>query len=272
MHKRTLTLIGLVALGTLIYARLIEPRRVRVTHLALTLPRLPAAFQNYRVVHISDFHLGSWMTRERLLHTADLINLIQPDLVAITGDFLDSRAGAIAERLIDPLRRLQARDAVVAVMGNHDHYGSVEEVRRVLRASDVIDVSNRVYSVHRGEAALHIAGVDDVARRHDRLDAVLDQLPPTGAALLLAHEPDFADLSAPTGRFDLQLSGHTHGGQVRLPLIGPLILPSYGQRYPAGLYRVGDMQLYTNSGLGSIYPHVRFGVRPEITVFTLKSG
>ena len=236
--NRALALLGLAAAGTLAYAWLIEPRRIRVTHVALKLPRLPKAFDNYRVVQISDLHLGSWMTPERLRQTAELINLIEPDLIAITGDFVDRRVGVVAERLIDPLRRLRARDGVVAVMGNHDHYNAVEEVRQVLRASDVTDVSNRVLTLRRGDAAFHIAGVDDVARHKDCLDKVLDQLPETGAALLLVHEPDFADLSAPTGRFDVQLSGHTHGGQVRLPLLGPLVLPSYGKRYPAGLYRV----------------------------------
>jgi len=99
---------------------------------------------------------------------------------------------------------------------------------------------------------------------------VLALLPDEGCAILLAHEPDYADISAPTGRFDLQLSGHSHGGQVILPFIGPPILPSYSHKYPVGQYQVGSMIQYTNRGLGTVAPMVRFNCRPEITVFTLR--
>jgi hypothetical protein len=117
---------------------------------------------------------------------------------------------------------------------------------------------------------LHLAGVDDVWESQDRLDLVLEALPDAGAAILLAHEPDFADVSAAAGRFDLQLSGHSHGGQVIFPLRGPLVLPRYARKYPIGLYQVGGMLQYTNRGLGMIPPRVRFNCRPEVTVFTLR--
>ncbi|HYN87535.1 MAG TPA: hypothetical protein VER55_03345, partial [Ardenticatenaceae bacterium] len=103
-------------------------------------------------------------------------------------------------------------------------------------------------------------------------DRVLAHLPPDGAAILLAHEPDFADISAATGRFDLQLSGHSHGGQVIVPFAGPLIGPRYGQNYPVGRYQVGSMIQYTNRGIGMVAPLVRFNCRPEVTVFTLESN
>jgi predicted MPP superfamily phosphohydrolase len=96
-------------------------------------------------------------------------------------------------------------------------------------------------------------------------------LPAEGCAILLAHEPDCADDSAATGRFDLQISGHSHGGQVSLPLIGPPVLPYLAQKYPSGLYQVGQMFQYTNRGVGMTPPYVRLNCRPEITVFTLES-
>ncbi len=105
-----------------------------------------------------------------------------------------------------------------------------------------------------------------------RLDKVLEALPEEGAAILLAHEPDFADESAATGRFDLQLSGHSHGGQVAIPFLGPLRLPLMGRKYPLGLYKVGRMTLYTNRGIGTVGLPVRFFARPEITVLTLTSS
>ncbi|MAS36414.1 MAG: serine/threonine protein phosphatase [Anaerolineaceae bacterium] len=268
-RNRIIVMAGLIAASALAYAHLIEPKRLVVRHVAVRLPNLPPAFYGYRIVHVSDLHMGSWMTRPQLHRAVKWINILRPDLIAITGDFIDRIAGEASEDLIEPLSQLQPRDATVAVMGNHDYYHGVNGVRRVLRATGMIDVSNRVHTVRRGEASLHLTGVDDVAQGHDCLDAVLDQLPDDGTAILLVHEPDFAHLSAPTGRFALQLSGHTHGGQVRLPIIGTPVLPSYGLHFVSGLNRAGDMQVYVNAGIGMIPPFVRFGVRPEITVLTL---
>jgi predicted MPP superfamily phosphohydrolase len=118
---------------------------------------------------------------------------------------------------------------------------------------------------------LHVAGIDDIMEGGSRLDLVLRDLPDSGAAILLAHEPDFADVSAATGRFDLQLSGHSHGGQVRVPLLMRLALPPFSQRYTSGLYRVDGMLQYTNRGLGFVDMRLRFLCRPEITVLTLRS-
>ncbi len=108
--------------------------------------------------------------------------------------------------------------------------------------------------------------------RKDRLDLVLEKLPEDSPAILLAHEPDFAEKSARTGRFALQISGHTHGGQVRLPWIGAPILPRNGHKYPSGFYRVGEMIQYTNRGIGLGGKALRYHCRPEITVFVLERG
>ena len=160
----------------------------------------------------------------------------------------------------------------LAVLGNHDYWTNANAVRSALKACKVIELSNDVYSLSNGSDQLHIAGVDDIWEGQDRLDIVLDKLPQTGAAILLAHEPDYADVSAKTGRFDLQLSGHSHGGQVVLPFIGTPVLPYLGRKYPSGLYRVGMMWQYTNRGVGMARLKVRFNCRPEITVFTLESA
>ncbi|MDQ4106918.1 MAG: metallophosphoesterase, partial [Actinomycetota bacterium] len=192
--------------------------------------------------------------------------------IAVTGDFLSYSADpGVPRRLVEALRRLRARDGVVAVMGNHDYLTDADLVRRCLREAGVTELLNDVRAVRRGDAALHVAGVDDVMEGKSRLDLVLEMLPEDGAAVLLTHEPDFADVSAATGRFDLQLSGHSHGGQVRLPLYGPIYLPPFSQRYTRGLYEVGDMVQYTNRGLGFVDARLRFFSRPEITVLTLRA-
>lgn len=257
--------------GSLAYAAAIEPGWVDITHLTLRLPRLAAAFRGYRLLQISDLHADEWMDRARLLNAVELANQQQPDVIAITGDFVNYQTPEILANLVAALSQLTAPDGTVAVLGNHDHWTSAAGIRWVLAQSGVGDLSNTVYTLQRGADQLHICGVDDIWEGHQRLDQVLAQLPATGAAILLAHEPDYADVSAATERFDLQISGHSHGGQCVVPLVGPPILPWLGEKYPLGLYQVGSMLQYTNRGLGTVRPRVRFNCRPEITVLTLET-
>lgn len=266
--------LGVLLLGGLVYVRKVEPEDVQVVPVSLVLPRLDAVFDGYRIAQISDIHADGWMTPGRVLSLVNLVNAEAPDLVAITGDFATySRFRSLirhASRLVAPLRRLQATDGVVAVLGNHDHKTDARTVRRVLAASGVIELHNAVLTLRRGGESLYLCGVDDLKEGAPRLDLALERLSEEGAAVLLAHEPDFADESAATGRFDLQLSGHSHGGQVGVPLLRYPFLPKLSRKYPTGLYRVGDLFLYTNRGLGA-HPRFRFNCRPEITVFTLRS-
>jgi len=254
------------------YAHQIEPARFEVVARSLRLPRLSPEFDGYRLVQISDIHMNGFMTGDRLASVADHVNAQQPDLIALTGDFVTRNAGRHADALIAGLRRLQAPDGVLAVLGNHDHWNGAPYIASLLEQGGVTCLRNQVRTVTRSGASLHVAGVDDYWERCARIEDVLAALPADGAAILLAHEPDYADLSAATGRFDLQLSGHTHGGQVVIPFLRPPVLPHYGHRYPSGLYRVGTMWQYTNRGVGMASPRFRFNCRPEITLFTLLSG
>ncbi|WP_119065331.1 metallophosphoesterase [Aggregatilinea lenta] len=255
--------------GLLYYGRKVEPDALDVNRLWLRLPRLDPAFEGYRLVQISDIHTGPYMGPDRLNHIVDLVNAQQPDMIAITGDFVTDHEPYDAAALVAALRRLSAPDGVVAVLGNHDHRAGAEKIRALLAESGVIDLSNRVHSVKRGDAVLHLCGVDDVLARCDRLDEVIRALPANGGAILLAHEPDFADLAATTGRFDLQLSGHSHGGQINLPVLVRVVLPPYGRKYTRGLHWVEGMMLYVNRGVGMLTLPLRFRARPEITVFLL---
>lgn len=278
-RRRFLQLAGaglaLGATGTagLLYAARVEPSWLEIEHVMLKVARLEPEFDDYRVVQISDIHMDHrHMTRERLLGIVSLVNAQQPDLIAITGDFVTrGQAAHYKTSLIEGLQGLAARDGVAAVLGNHDHWVGARGVRDIMAGSNLIDLSNRVHTLVRGGAQLHIAGVDDVWENKHRLGSVLDALPARGAAILLAHEPDFADESAASERFDVQLSGHSHGGQCVLPGGVMPILPELGHKYPSGLYRVGKMWQYTNRGLGMVwFPQVRFNCRPEVTVFTLR--
>ena len=126
---------------------------------------------------------------------------------------------------ISRLKRLSKNTLNIAVMGNHDHWTNVSAVREGLKEANIIDLANTFYTLKRGTDELHICGVDDIWEKKGNLNALLMQLPAENPAILLVHEPDFADVSASTKRFDLQISGHSHGGQVVIPDIGH---PIYG--------------------------------------------
>lgn len=267
--RHGITWASLTALAGTAYTTLVEPGWVEIAHVSVALPRLTAEFCNYRIAQISDIHIGGWMNAARLDEVVDRVNAQSPDLIAITGDFVTRKSLSSMRVLGDGLSRLKARDGIVGVLGNHDYWTDPQVVRTVLTASGVRELANSVFTLRCGAAQLHIAGVDDIWMGQDRLDQVLAALPADGAAILLAHEPDFADISAASGRFGLQISGHSHGGQIVAPLFGPLRLPYLGNKYPSGRYQVGSMIQYTNRGVGMIRPFVRFNCRPEITIFQL---
>ncbi len=267
---------GVATLGGLEYTMQIEPAWVEVNRVALKLPRLPPVFSGFRLAQISDIHMGGWMNRARLDKVVQLILDEAPDAVAITGDYLlsrgwdESREQAL-EEVAAALKPLVDLFPVLTVMGNHDYWTDAQKIRRKLQEIGLLELSNSVYSLRRGDASFHICGLDDVYEGYDDLNKLLSHLPYEGAAMLLCHEPDFADTSAATDRFALQISGHSHGGQVVLPFIGPIHTPKHGHKYPLGLYQVGNMIQYTNRGVGMARIPVRFNCRPEITIFTLES-
>jgi predicted MPP superfamily phosphohydrolase len=254
------------------YSRNIEPGWVEITSVHVRMPGMAPAFDGYRIAQISDLHLGDWLTPAQLAQVVRTVNGLGADLIAVTGDFITSHASRHAQDLITTLRPLHAPDGVACILGNHDHWSSAATIRWVIAESGMLDLNNAVHTLQRRGALLHIAGVDDIWERQDRLDDVLAAMPREGAAVLLAHEPDFADTSAATGRFGLQISGHSHGGQVIVPYIGPLELPLYAKKYPLGRYQVSQMTQYTNRGIGMLQPHVRLNCRPEITIYTLEAG
>src|SRR5918992_2790922 len=217
-HALLGTVFGGALLGSIAFARGVEPEDVEFVPISLVLPRLDSRFAGYRIAQISDLHADDWMTPGRVTRQVDLINAEEPDLVLITGDFatyspLSSKIRHVPD-LVAPLKRLQAPDGSFAVLGNHDYKTNAQVVRRVLAASGVTELCNKVRTLRRGGATLHLCGVDSVLEGVSRLRWVLERLPEGGAAILLAHEPDVADAVAATGRFDLQLSGHSHGGPL----------------------------------------------------------
>ena len=263
----TTTLLGT---GGLVYSYGIEPTWLDINLVPLRIRGLAPEFQGFRLAQISDLHLGSWMTPQQLDEIIDAVNAAQPDAVAITGDLTTDRARPHVDTLVNAFRRIDA--PAYAVSGNHDYWNGYHFFYEIIEDSGITLLSNQVHTLYRENAMLHLCGVEDIWMRQQRLDRVLEALPDSGAAILLAHEPDFADVSAASGRFALQISGHSHGGQIYLPGFGAPVLPRLGKKYPRGWYNIGNMVQYTNRGVGMMKPAVRFNCRPEITVFTLLSS
>ncbi|MGQ0604838.1 MAG: metallophosphoesterase [Anaerolineales bacterium] len=256
------------------YVTGVEPHWLAVERVTLTLPRLPRAFHGVTLAQLSDLHLGPVPTLDASLQMVQAaiqtaLNL-RPDLIALTGDFV--RRTGWEDTLLDVLRPLSAPHGVFGVRGNHDWYRGAKHVTQIATEAGVRMLVNESVAVRRGGETLYLAGVDDLYGNHQDLNRALAGAPMEAAVVLLAHEPDFADTAALDSRVMLQLSGHSHGGQVRVPLLDQSWLPRFGQKYPAGLYRVGELQLYTNRGIGVVGPAIRFNCRPEVTLFTLHSA
>ena len=261
--------LGALGIGGTAYATRVEPYALEITHLTLPLPNLPPAFDGLTVAQISDWHLGDWMTSEHMLTIAEQVNALKPDVIVATGDFVSRIWRPTPSAITHSLEALQAPEGVFAVLGNHDHWTDADVVGSAIRDAGTVLLNNANQPLVRGDDALYILGVDDVWEQKANLGHALTGIPDGAATILLAHEPDYADHVAYTRRVGLQLSGHSHGGQVRIPGYGAPVLPHLGQKYDMGLYHVDGTLLYVNRGVGMISPHVRFNCPPEITHITL---
>lgn len=250
------------------YSTWLEPHWLSIETVSIPLRRLPPQFAGFTLAQISDVHRSLYVAEADIRAAVEAVNRLTPDVVVLTGDFVTNDA-ALAESCAPVLGALQARSGVYAILGNHDHWTNADEVERALQTQPITVLRNAAVPIERDGARLWIAGVDDVWEHHADLDRALRLVPAAQTTILLAHEPDYADLAAQYP-IDLQLSGHSHGGQVRLPFFGPPVLPHLGRKYPHGLYQLGPLQLYTNRGLGVISPPVRFNCQPEITLLTLR--
>jgi predicted MPP superfamily phosphohydrolase len=264
------------ALGTLAiaggaltsYAANIEPNWPEVVRLELPLPRLPRSLDGLTIAQLSDIHAGYLVGPGRVRHYVNMVQALHPDLVAITGDMFQS--GAVSAWMCAAeLAALHAPLGVYVVPGNHERHAPPEVGELPFRRAGLTVLANAARRAGPDGDALWIVGVDDMLMRRGNLRQALHGVPQEACKILLVHEPDLAD-EASGYSIDLQLSGHTHGGQIRVPGIGALLLPVMGRKYPMGLYHVNGMWVYTSRGLGVNRPALRFNCRPEITLFTLR--
>ncbi len=257
---------------------LIEPNHPRIVRKDIALGRWPERLNGFTIVLLSDFHYDPYFSVHPLRAAIPMVNELRPDLIALTGDFVsvplfgDTAAGASA---VDPcaqlLRQMKAPHGSWAVLGNHDVFTDPDRITSSLRATGIQVLANESVPIERDGTRFWLSGVDDVLGGTADLAATVRKVPANEATILLAHEPDYADqvVHSPV---DLQLSGHTHGGQVRLPFVHPLFLPDLARKYVWGLYKIGGLTLYTNPGLGTVDVPLRLNCPPEITLLTLRRG
>jgi uncharacterized protein len=276
--------IGLIALGLLLFGGLalllwafvIEPGRVTVKETSIVIHGWPQAFNNSRIVLISDLHVGSpHIDLEKLREIVATINGQQPDLILIAGDFViqDVLGGDFIEpeSMAAELKNLKARHGVYAVLGNHDWWYDGERVMRALNDNGIKVLENDVAQIERDGQSIWIAGLADLWTGKQLVTMTLSKIPGPATVIALTHNPDlFPKLPADVA---LTLAGHTHGGQVSLPFFGRRVVPSeFGERYAVGHVQENGRHLFVTPGIGTSIIPVRFRVPPEISVLKISAG
>lgn len=266
---------GALAGAAFMEGLLLEPFQLDVARLTIVSPGLPTGFDGLRIVQLSDLHIHHI---SRAYRTAiDVIRRERPDLVVITGDLVDHpEQTSVCLAFLSDLRAA-AGVPVVVVPGNWDHraFPTKQSIatwhKRIQVETDIRVLVNQNVVLHRRGDRMWLVGTDDPYFGHADLDASFKGVPDTAFALVLTHAPEAFEELAQRPAARLVLAGHTHGGQVRLPFIGALCVPSrYGTRFARGLFKLGDTFFYVNAGMGMSHLPIRFLCRPELTVFTLK--
>lgn len=245
--------------------RYVEPRRPVLERHDIRLARLPRSLDGLRIGQISDLHLGMPDSLANACWAVQQMNLLRPDLVVLNGDMVGTFSGLADLPVV--LRDLHAPLGVYAVPGNHDYDEGIEDVRGMLDMLGIPLLLNQHVRLSLRGADLWLAGTDDLWDGSYDASKALRGIPDDACVILLSHEPDSADEAARHG-VALQLSGHTHAGHFRLPVIGPFSWPRYGVTYVAGHYMVGDMALYVSRGLGGM--PLRLLAQPEAAILTLR--
>ncbi len=248
-------------------ARQWNPRHpLEITENTVILRALPAGFEGLRVAQLSDIHHGLYLSLPTVERAVEATNVLGADMIALTGDFVTSSRDYVRP-MARALSRLSAPLGVFAVLGNHDYRAGAELVARELRRNGIQVLRNSHAVLRRGSDRLWLIGVDDLWYNCD-LKRALRGVPGEAPKVLLSHNPLIIGQAAGLG-LDLVLSGHTHGGQVRLPVLGSVYRR---RRYTNGWDRLHDTQIYVCRGLGKSIVPFRIGCPPEIAVLQLQHG
>jgi uncharacterized protein len=256
-------------LGEAARSALTERYRLTIEHHPIYLRRLPAEFDGFRIVQLSDIHHSPFTSRQQIERAVETANRLQPDIVALTGDYI-SKERRYAAPCAELLGKLRARQGVYAVLGNHDHWTDAALITDLFRAEGITVLVNQGMRFERQGAAFWLAGIDDTMVGLDDLPLALAGASENEFKLLLAHNPIILRRAARAG-VDLVLSGHTHGGQVSLRSDGSTS-GRQRRRLLKGLARQGETQIYVTRGLGTVVLPVRFGCPPEVSLLELRTA
>lgn len=262
---------GLAAASCVSYARYIEPALLSVTRKTIELPRLPAALDGLVVAQLTDIHYKPGEQDQLIDKAISVINAEKPDLITLTGDYINDSVDVFSP-LMDSLARLQARHGIYAVMGNHDGWqASPAHYRGGFRKAGIDFLCNQGTCVTIKGEKLFILGTDSVWSGSIDAPACYrghNEEP----VLALVHEPDVFDVLNSAFPVDLQLSGHTHGGQCQVPLLGYApVRVKYGRNYLYGHYQRENSNIFVSRGMGTVNANVRFACTPEIALLTLRA-
>jgi predicted MPP superfamily phosphohydrolase len=260
------------------YAVHVEPTWLEINRHDIPIASLPASHDGLRVVQMTDFHASKHVTEKYLNEAVEMAHAQHPDVIVLTGDYIH-KGGKHVDDVAKILGRLRAPLGVYAVLGNHDYsvrnalgfrrYKHLHQtIADALSDQGIRVLHNETLPLVRDGKHIFLSGVADLWSRVCDLDAALDGICPQTPRIVLAHNPCTIERLG-EHRCDLMLSGHTHGGQVNLPGIGPVALGPKGRRFAAGFYRHGKSMVYVNKGVG-FGLQLRYGVRPEVAVFTLR--
>jgi len=261
-----------------LYANEIGRHELEIIERTFYIRNLPPAFDGFRIVQFSDIHLEDYTEDFFLQQVIDRVNALTPDLLLVTGDFVSRGPLAVeysyaaASRCAELLRGLACPQRY-GILGNHDANVGARIVRDHMENNGLPLLVNEHVRIERQGQHIILSGLDDYAYGEPNISLAIPEKP-DAPVILMVHEPDYAVNIANHRRgplVDLILSGHTHGGQVRIPGFRPLALPPYGKLFPEGHFRIGpSIQLYVNRGIGTVGVPFRFNCPPEITVATLR--
>jgi len=272
----TLAAITLFVAAAAFWGFLVEPGRLVIRQQTIQIDNWPQPLDGLRIAVLSDIHVDNWFITEKKLRTiVERTNQLQPDLIVILGDYM-SGDGWVKQR-VEPevfgpvLKDLRAPLGVYSVLGNHDWWYSGMKVRRSLEQNGIKVLENESAQLDARGTSLWLVGLADLWTRPQRIADAVAQVPEGQPLIGLTHNPDIFP-NVPQ-RVQLLLAGHTHGGQVRFPIIGPVIASSeYGNRWVRGHVFEDNHHLFVTTGIGTSIVPVRFGLPPEIVLLTLKSG
>lgn len=257
------------ALAVSAYGTLIRRRWVRISSHEIPIVGLPEAFDGYRIVHLSDLHIGNFDTGRQLEKWVRMANHLEPDLVVVTGDLANSGDFAI-DAVCEGLKGVVAQQGVAIVLGNHDYFLETEILVSRLELSGLRVLRNSGLRLRRGGEEILVAGVDDTWSGRADITRALEGWDGAAPVVLLAHDPRVFRRALSRG-IALTLSGHTHGGQFAVPFFPRRNFSARSYKFTTGLYRVGSASLFVNRGLGTTGLPIRLGVAPEIALLTLKA-